>query len=104
MIILHASPNYRFINLDQDGQVYSFAPRISDGHHHVLLIVNKTKFFNIIKFLSFFQLYPSSSRRIYIPILPITAGSVSITIEGITGVRRAIVTKTMNVIVRFIIL
>jgi hypothetical protein len=41
LIILHASPNYRFINIDQDGQIASFAPRTSDGYHHVLLIVKE---------------------------------------------------------------
>ena len=40
LIILHASTDYRFINLDQDGQVSSFAPRTSDGHHHLLIIVS----------------------------------------------------------------
>ena len=40
LIILHASSDYRFVNLDEDGQVSSFAPRTSDGHHHVLIIVS----------------------------------------------------------------
>ncbi|CAF3596141.1 unnamed protein product [Rotaria sordida] len=81
LIILHASPNYRFINLDQHGQVSSFAPRTSDGQHHVLLI-----------------LYPSGTRRIYIPILPLTAGSIDVTIEGITGVKRDIRTQSITVV------
>ncbi|CAF0782034.1 unnamed protein product [Adineta steineri] len=81
LIILHASPNYRFINIDQSGQASSFAPRTSEGHHHVLLI-----------------LYPSSSRRIHLPILPLTVGSIDVIIEGITGVKQDIETKTIEVV------
>ena len=47
-----------------------------------------------------FQLYPSSSRRLYIPVLPLKTGSVDVTIEGITGVNRDIVTQTITVVVR----
>jgi hypothetical protein len=89
LIILHASPNYRFINIDQDGQIASFAPRTSDGYHHVLLIV-KEKLQKIY--------------LIYIPILPVKVGSIEVTIEGITGVKRDIVTQKIEVMVRFIIL
>ncbi|CAF1920706.1 unnamed protein product [Rotaria magnacalcarata] len=81
LIILHASPNYRFINIDQDGQVSAFAPRTSDGQHHVLLIIPS-----------------SSSRRIYIPIVPITAGKFDVTIEGITGIQRHIVPIEIEVV------
>jgi hypothetical protein len=41
LIILHASSDYRFVNVDELGQVLSFAPRLSQGQHHVLLIVKK---------------------------------------------------------------
>ncbi|CAF1169204.1 unnamed protein product [Adineta ricciae] len=86
LIILHASSKYRFINLDQHGGVSSFAPRTSEGQHHVLLI-----------------LYPSSSRRIHIPIVPLTAGSIDVTVEGITGVKRDIETRTISVVYEGII-
>jgi hypothetical protein len=42
LIILHASSDYRFINIEENGQVSSFAPRTSEGQHHLLLIVKKT--------------------------------------------------------------
>ena len=46
------------------------------------------------------QLDPSSSRRLYIPVLPLKTGSIDVTIEGITGVNRDIVTQTITVVVR----
>ncbi|CAF4215760.1 unnamed protein product, partial [Rotaria magnacalcarata] len=67
--------------IDQDGQVSAFAPRTSDGQHHVLLIIPS-----------------SSSRRIYIPIVPITAGKFDVTIEGITGIQRHIVPIEIEVV------
>ncbi|CAF0729389.1 unnamed protein product [Didymodactylos carnosus] len=71
LIILHASDKYRFVNLDQNGLVSSYSPRLTDGQHHVLII-----------------LYPNEVRRISIPFVPIVAGEVEVMIEGITGVSR----------------
>lgn len=65
LIILHASDNYRFINLDDNGVVSSYAPRLTEGQHHVLVI-----------------LYPNEVRRIYLPFVPIVAGEVEVMIEG----------------------
>ena len=65
LIILHASERYRFVNIDQNGVVSSFAPRLTDGQHHVLII-----------------LYPNEIRRIYLPFVPIVAGEVEVMIEG----------------------
>ncbi|CAF0796041.1 unnamed protein product [Rotaria sordida] len=71
LIILHASDNYRFVNVDDNGVVTSYAPRLTEGQHHVLVI-----------------LYPNEVRRIYLPFVPIFAGEVEVMIEGITGVSR----------------
>ena len=65
LIILHASDNYRFINIDQNGAVSSYAPRLTNGQHHVLVI-----------------LYPNEVRRLYLPFVPIVAGEIEIMIEG----------------------
>ena len=65
LIILHASDNYRFVNLDQNGVASSYAPRLTEGQHHVLVI-----------------LYPNEVRRIYLPFVPIVAGEVEVMIEG----------------------
>jgi len=54
---------------------------------------------NSYNLFRYFQLYPSSSRRIYIPILPLKVGAIAVTIEGITGVKRDIITKTIQVVV-----
>ncbi|CAM4768224.1 unnamed protein product [Rotaria magnacalcarata] len=71
LIILHASDHYRFINLDQNGIVSSYSPKLTDGDHHVLV-----------------TLYPNEVRRLYLPFVPIVAGEVEVMIEGITGVSR----------------
>jgi CD109 antigen len=65
LIILHASDNYRFVNLDQNGVVTSYAPRLTDGQNHVLVI-----------------LYPNEVRRLYLPFVAIVAGEVEVMIEG----------------------
>ncbi|CAF0778777.1 unnamed protein product, partial [Didymodactylos carnosus] len=80
LIILHASPKYRFVNIDANGLVSSFQPRTSEGHHHVLLIID-----------------PSDTRRVYIPFVPIVDGSVEVIIEGVTGANRDIITKQIEV-------
>jgi hypothetical protein len=71
LIILHASDNYRFVNIDQKGIVSSFSPKLTTGEHHVLVI-----------------LYPNEVRRVYLPFVPIIAGEIEIMIEGITGISR----------------
>jgi hypothetical protein len=45
------------------------------------------------------QIYPSSSRRLYLPIVPVRAGKYDVTVEGITGVNRHIVSKPITVVV-----
>ncbi|CAF3428023.1 unnamed protein product [Rotaria sp. Silwood1] len=71
LIILHASDNYRYVNIDRNGVVSSFAPKLTDGDHHVLV-----------------TLYPNEVRRLYLPFVAIVAGEVEVMIEGITGVSR----------------
>ncbi len=51
LIILHSSEDYKFVNVEEDGFVSSFAPRLSDGQHQVLVIVQ-----------------PGESRRLHLPI------------------------------------
>ena len=65
LIILHASDYYRFVNVDQNGVVSSYAPRLTDGQHHVLVV-----------------LYPNEVRRLYLPFAPIVAGEIEVMIEG----------------------
>ena len=68
LIILHASSKYRFVNIDRNGVVSSYAPKLTNGQHHVLVI-----------------LYPNEVRRIYLPFVPIVAGQVEVMIEGNVG-------------------
>jgi hypothetical protein len=65
LIILHASNEYRSVNIDRNGVVSSYAPRLTQGQHHVLVI-----------------LYPNEVRRLYIPFVPIVAGEIEVMIEG----------------------
>lgn len=66
LIILHASDDYRSVNIEQRGIVSSYAPKLTEGQHHVLVI-----------------LYPNEVRRLYIPFVPVVAGEIEIMIEGI---------------------
>jgi CD109 antigen len=101
LIILHASPDYRFVNVDEDGSVSSFTPRTSEGQHHVLVIVRSARIvfshFRRIRLVFHFKIEPSNTRRIYMPIVFLSAGDIDVTIEGITGVNRDIQTVTVNV-------
>jgi CD109 antigen len=71
LIILHPSKDYKFVNVDKDGLVSSFAPKITSGYHHVLLIIQAGK-----------------SRRIHIPIVPLRRGNIDVKIEAISGANR----------------
>ena len=71
LIILHASDNYRFVNIGSRGVVSSYAPKLTDGQHHVLII-----------------LYPNEVRRIHLPFVPIVVGEIEVMIEGKTSIRR----------------
>jgi len=61
LIILHPSKDYKFVNIESDGLVSSFAPKLTNGEHHVLLII-----------------HPGQSRRIHIPIVALRAGTITI--------------------------
>ena len=80
LIILHSSENYRFVNVGKKGKVSSYAPVLTEGEHHVLLI-----------------LYPHEVRRLYLPFVPIIAGEIEIMIEGLTGVSREFFQETIKV-------
>jgi CD109 antigen len=75
LIILHASTDYRFVNIEQRGIVSSYAPKLTQGDHHVLII-----------------LYPNEVRRIHIPFVPVVAGDIEVTIEGKTRQNRTSLT------------
>ena len=80
LIILHPSDKYKFVNVEHDGLVSSFAPRLSGGQHHVLVIIQ-----------------PGQSRRIHIPIVATQAGTVDVTIEALSGANRDTYTNSMEV-------
>ena len=54
LITLWPSKDYKFVNVEKDGLVSSFAPKITSGYHQVVIII-----------------HPGSSRRIHIPIVPL---------------------------------
>jgi hypothetical protein len=80
LIILHPSEDYRFVNVEKDGLVSSFAPKLSTGQHHVLLIIQ-----------------PGKSRRIHIPIVPLRSGIIEVTIEALSGANRDRYTNQIQV-------
>ena len=80
LIILHPSEDYKFVNLEEDGLVSSFAPKLTSGEHHVLLII-----------------HPGESRRIHIPIVALRSGTIDVTIEALSGANRDTYTNSMEV-------
>jgi len=80
LIILHPSDDYRFVNLEKDGLVSSFSPKLTTGEHHVLLIIQ-----------------PGQSRRINLPIVALRAGSIEFTIEALSGANRDSYTGSIEV-------
>jgi CD109 antigen len=71
LIILHSSEDYKFVNVERDGLVSSFAPKTTHGNHHVLLIIQ-----------------PGTSRRIHIPIVATRAGQIEVKLEALSGANR----------------
>lgn len=80
LIILHPSDDYRFVNVERDGLVSSFAPKLTTGQHQVLLIIQ-----------------PGTSRRIHIPVVALRAGTIDVTIEALSGANRDTYTGSMEV-------
>ena len=80
LIILHGSEDYKFVNLEKDGMVSSFSPRLSGGSHQVLIII-----------------HPGQSRRIHLPVVPLKVGLIEVTIEALSGASRDTYTQEMNV-------
>ena len=81
LVILHPSEDYNFVNVEKDGLVSSFAPKLTTGYHHILLIIQ-----------------PRSSRRINIPICPKKAGQIEVTIEALSGANRDTVVSPLMVL------
>ena len=79
LIILHPSEDYRFVNVERDGLVSSFAPKLTTGEHHVLVIIQ-----------------PGQSRRFHIPIVVLRGGSIDFTIEALSGANRDSYKGTIN--------
>ena len=71
LVILHPSDDYRFVNVERDGLVSSFAPKTTTGQHQVLVIIQ-----------------PGTSRRIHIPVCLLRSGNIDITIEALSGANR----------------
>ena len=71
---------YRFVNVEKDGFVSAFAPRLSSGEHHVLLIIQS-----------------GESRRVHIPISPLKVGMVEVKIEALSGANRDQYIETIEV-------
>ncbi len=71
LVILHPSEDYKFVNVEKDGLVSSFSPKLSTGYHQVLLII-----------------LPGKSRRIHIPIVATRSGLIRVKIESLSGANR----------------
>ncbi|CAG9805498.1 unnamed protein product [Chironomus riparius] len=66
-VVLHGSPDYRFVHVEEDGIVVSYNPRTSYGEHQF-----------------FIYLEPQSSTIVYIPIVPTRLGDITVKVHAST--------------------
>lgn len=65
LVTLHSSPDYSFVNVEEFGIVSSYAPRLSNGDHQVLINV-----------------YPGTSRQLNYPVVPMRTGYMEISVSA----------------------
>ncbi|XP_055376431.1 CD109 antigen [Condylostylus longicornis] len=64
-VVLHGSPDYKFIHVEEDGIVRSYNPRTSHGEHQF-----------------FIYLKSQESSTVYIPIVPTRLGEIEVTVHA----------------------
>ncbi|XP_035917578.1 CD109 antigen [Anopheles stephensi] len=66
-VVLHSSPDYQFVHVEEDGIVRSYNPRTSFGEHQFYI-----------------YLYAQDSTNVYLPIVPTRLGEIEVTIHAST--------------------
>ncbi|XP_064641488.1 CD109 antigen-like isoform X2 [Lineus longissimus] len=80
VVTLHASPQYKMVEVESMGIVSSYRPRTSGGDHQTLL-----------------YLEPGQTAHVYLAVLPIVRGPLSVTVSGATFIGSDTVTKPLFV-------
>lgn len=79
-IILHNSPDYKFVQVSEFGEVSSYSPETTFGEHQHLI-----------------SLKPDETAFVYLPIVATRLGMVNVTISAITQVARRTIHKVLQV-------
>ncbi|XP_058120084.1 CD109 antigen [Anopheles ziemanni] len=66
-VVLHSSPDYQFVHVEEDGIVRSYNPRTSYGEHQFYIYLNA-----------------QDSTNVYLPIVPSRLGEIEVTIHAST--------------------
>uniref|UniRef100_A0A182NU17 TEP1-F n=1 Tax=Anopheles dirus TaxID=7168 RepID=A0A182NU17_9DIPT len=66
-VVLHSSPDYQFVHVEEDGIVRSYNPRTSFGEHQFYIYLNA-----------------QDSTNVYLPIVPTRLGEIEVTIHAST--------------------
>ncbi|XP_053673815.1 CD109 antigen [Anopheles nili] len=66
-VVLHSSPDYQFVHVEEDGIVRSYNPRTSFGEHQFYIYMNA-----------------QDSANVYLPIVPTRLGEIEVTIHAST--------------------
>jgi hypothetical protein len=79
-VVLHGSPDYKFVHVEEDGIVVSYNPRTSFGEHQF-----------------FIYLDAQSSTTVYIPIVPTRLGDINIKLHASTLLGSDRIERTLHV-------
>uniref|UniRef100_A0A1Q3G198 Putative alpha-macroglobulin n=1 Tax=Culex tarsalis TaxID=7177 RepID=A0A1Q3G198_CULTA len=79
-VVLHSSPDYQFIHVEEDGIVRSYNPRTSFGEHQFYIYLNA-----------------QDSSNVYLPIVPTRLGEIEVTIHASTLLGAHQISRKINV-------
>ncbi|XP_064537574.1 CD109 antigen [Drosophila montana] len=80
IVVLHGSPNYKFVHVEEDGIVRSYNPRTSFGEHQF-----------------FIYLDAQGTTVVYVPVVPQRLGEIEVTLHVATLLGTDTVTRTLHV-------
>ncbi|XP_016968593.1 CD109 antigen [Drosophila biarmipes] len=80
IVVLHGSPDYKFVHVEEDGIVRSYNPRTSFGEHQF-----------------FIYLEAQGTTVVYVPVVPQRLGNVDVTLHVATLLGTDTITRTLHV-------
>ncbi|XP_002065192.4 CD109 antigen [Drosophila willistoni] len=79
-VVLHGSPDYKFVHVEEDGIVRSYNPRTSGGEHQF-----------------FIYLDAQGTTTVYVPVVPQRLGNIDVTLHVATLLGTDTITRTLQV-------